>query len=52
MAGARNSVYEFDSVVRAQHIYKNAWTPLTDKMRKCILWEDNERNKYTVNDRL
>ena len=42
MAGASTSVYEFDNVVRGQHIYKSAWTPLTDKTRKCILREDNE----------
>ena len=29
MAGASTSVYEFDSVVRGQHVYKNSWTPLT-----------------------
>ena len=53
MAGASTSVYEFDNVVRGQHIYKNAWTPLTDKMvHKCILREDNKCVKYTVNNRL
>ena len=36
MAGASTSVYDFDSVVRGQHIYKSAWTSLTDKTRKCI----------------
>ena len=30
MAGASNSVYEFDSVVRGQNVYKSVWTPLTD----------------------
>ena len=54
MAGASTSVYEFDSVVRGQHVYKSVWTSLTDwcsKTRKCILvWEDDERNKYTIND--
>ena len=52
MAGASTSVYEFDNVVRGQHVYKSAWTLLTNKTRKCILWEDNERDKYTVNNRL
>ena len=52
MAGASTSVYEFDNMVRGQHAYKSAWTPLTDKARKCILREDNERDKYTVNNRL
>ena len=45
MAGASTSVYEFDNMVRGQHVYKSAWTPLTDKMHKCILLEDNERDK-------
>ena len=52
MAGASTSVYEFDNVVRGQHVYKNAWTPLTNKTRKCMLWEDNECDKYAVNNRL
>ena len=47
MAGA---TYEFDSMVRDQHIYKSVWTPLTNKTCKCILQEDNECDKYTVND--
>ena len=50
MAGASTSVYEFDNVVRGQHVYKSAWTPLTDKMHKCILREDNKRHKYAVNN--
>ena len=29
MAGASASVYEFDSMVRGQHIYKSVWTSLT-----------------------
>ena len=52
MAGASTSVYEFDNVVRGQHVYKSAWTSLTDKTRKCILQEDNEHDKYAVNNRL
>ena len=52
MAGASASVYEFDSVVRGQYVYKSAWTPLNHKTRKCILREDNERHKYAVNNRL
>ena len=54
MAGASTSVYKFDTVVRGQHVYKSVWTSLTNwcsKTRKCILvWEDDERNKYTIND--
>ena len=42
MAGASISVYEFDNMVRGQHVYKSAWTPLIDKTRKRLLREDNE----------
>ena len=56
MAGASTSVYELDSVVRGQHIYKSVWTSLTgwfSKTRKCIqVREDNEHYKYVINDRL
>ena len=48
MAGASTSDYEFDNVVRGQHVYKSAWTPLTDKTRKCILREDNEHDKINM----
>ena len=51
MAGARTSVYKFDGMVRGQHVYESAWTPVTDKTHKWILWEDNKRDKYAVNDR-
>ena len=40
MAGAGTSVYEYDNVVRGQHIYKSVWTPLTDKTHKCIQKDD------------
>ena len=54
MAGASTSVYEFESVVRGQHIYKSVWTSLTDwcsKTRKCIrVWEDDKHDKYAIND--
>ena len=36
----------------ARLVYKSAWIPLTDKMCKRILREDNERDKYTVNNQL
>ena len=52
MAGVSTNVYELDSVVRGQHVYKSAWTPFTDKMHKCIMWKDNECHKCTLNDRL
>ena len=56
MAGASTTVYEFNSVVRSQRVYKSVWTSLTDwcsKARKCILVrEDNERGKYAINDGL
>ena len=51
MAGASTSIYEFDSVVKGQYVYKKAQTQLTDKMHKCTLWDwENEFDKYTVND--
>ena len=56
MADASTSVYEFDSVVRDQHIYKSVWTSLTDwfsKAHKCIpVREDDEHGKYAINDQL
>ena len=51
MAGDSTIIHEFDNMVRDQHVYKSAWTPLADKTRKCILWEDNE-SEYAVNNRL
>ena len=44
------SIYKFDRVVRGQHISKSAWIPLTDKMCKYILQEDNVYDKYTVHE--
>ena len=56
MVSASTSVYEFGSVVKSQHVYKSVWTSLTDwcsKIRKCIpVREDDERDKYDINDRL
>ena len=56
MAGGSTSIYEFDIVVKGQHVYKSVWTSLTDwcsKTRKCIpVREDDERDKYAINDRL
>ena len=56
MAGASTSVYEFDRVVRGQHVYKSVWTSLTDwcsKTRKCIpVQKDDEVDKYAINNRL
>ena len=49
MAGASISVYEFDTKVRGQHVYKSVWTPLTDKVHKYIMREDgNKHDEYTV----
>ena len=46
--GTSTSVYEFDSVVRGQHVDKSVCTSLTDwcsKTRKCIpVLEDNEHD--------
>ena len=56
MAGASTSVYEFDSVVRGQHVYKSVWTTLTNwcsKTCKCIpVREDDDHDKYAIKDRL
>ena len=56
MAGASTNVYEFDSLVRSQHVYKSVWTSLTDwcsKTRKCIpALEDDKRDKYAINNQL
>ena len=41
-------VYKCDGMVRGKDVYKNAWTPLTDKMHKWILLEDNEHDKYVT----
>ena len=51
MVGASIGVYEFDSMVRGQHVHKSVWIPLTDKMRKYIMLE-NKCGKYAVNDQL
>ena len=52
MIGASTSVYEFDNVVRGQHVYKSVWATLTDwcsKTHKCIpVREDDERDKYAI----
>ena len=39
-------------MVGNHNIYKSVWTPLTDKMCKCIVQEDNKHDKYTVNNQL
>ena len=56
MAGASTSVYEFDSVVRGQHVHKSVWTSLTDrcsKTDKCIpVREYDEHDKYAIKDRM
>ena len=56
MAGASTSVYEFDSMVRGQRVYKSVWTSFTDwcsKTHKCILVrEDDKRDKYAISNRL
>ena len=53
MAGASaGSVTSLITWLEASMSMKSALTPLTDKTRKCILQEDNKRDKYTVNNRL
>ena len=31
MAGASTDVYEYDSMLRVQHVNKTVWTPLIDE---------------------
>ena len=54
MAGANTSVYEFDSMIWGQHVYKSVWISLTNwcsKTHKCIpVREDDKRDKYAIND--
>ena len=50
MADASTSVYQFDNVIRGQYVNKSAWTSLNDKIRKCMPQQDNERDKYAVNN--
>ena len=49
MAGASTSVYEFDSVVGGQHVYKSVWTSLNDCCSKTFKYipvrEDDEHDK-------
>ena len=53
MEAANIGVNKFDSVVRDQHICKSVMTPLTDKMYKCVMQEDgNRQDEYTVNNQL
>ena len=55
MAGASTSVYECDSMVRGQHIYRSVhvWTSLTDWCSKCIpVWEDDNHDKCAINNQL
>ena len=54
MAGASISIYEFDSMVRGQLVFKSVQTSLTDwciKTCKCIpVREGDEHDKYAIND--
>ena len=56
MAGVSTSVYEFNSMVRRQDVYKSVWTLLTDWCSKTRKWipvrKDDERDKYAINDQL
>ena len=53
MEAANTGVNKFNSVVRDQHICKSVWTPLNDKMHKCVMQEDsNRQDEYTVNNQL
>ena len=55
MAGASTSVYESDSVVRGQHVYKvYGLYSLTDVVKlvsvSSPVREDDECDKYAIND--
>ena len=52
MADVSTDVYKLDSMVNGQYIYKWVWTPLADKVHKCIMQEGSKCDKYTVNDQL
>ena len=57
MAGASTSVYEFDNVVRDQHVYRkvHGLHSMTRRISASILREDvncDERDKYAVNNPL
>ena len=52
MAGANTIAYAFSSVVSDQYKYNCAWTSLTDKTCKSIMWEGNKCNEYIVNVQL
>ena len=52
MACASTSVYELDSMVIGEHVYKCVWTPLTDKSASSSMQEDKEPDEFAANDRL
>ena len=52
MVAASTIAYAFSSVVSDQYKYNYAWTSLTDKTCKCVMWEGNKCNEYIVNVQL
>ena len=48
MASANTDVYEYDGVVRIQHIYKTVWFQLTDETLHVALEGTNEHNKINI----
>ena len=52
MAGASISVYEFDIVVRGQHVYKSVgFHSLCAKLVNCIpVLEDEKHDKHAIKD--
>ena len=56
MEGASTSVYEFENMIRGQHVYKSVWISLTDWCSKTRKWmpvrEDDEHDKNAINDQL
>ena len=53
-AYASTGVYEFNSVVIGQHVYKHVriWTPLIDESANVSMREDNIRHEYSVDYQL
>ena len=48
MASVNTDVYEYDSVVSIQHIYKAVWFQLINETLHVALEDTNEHNKINV----
>ena len=52
MVGASDTVYEFNTWLEANMFIKAYELHSLTKLSKCIMWEDNEHDEYTVIDQL